>query len=191
MKILIVMVAIVLSSIALPKEEKEVQITDSKPVVSQVKKELEPIKDTPKEVIPEPVATAVIETPPPPVAALDNETITWNFLVAQGFTRNQTAGIMGNLMQEHRFQTSGDGLAQWTAGRKANMLARPDPYSINSQLNFLMSELNGGYSGVKANILASDSLENSVLVFQNQFERCGDCRQQQRIMYAYDILGRH
>jgi len=60
---------------------------------------------------------------------------------------------MGNLMQEHHFNTDGDGLAQWTGGRKANLLSRPEPYNIYTQLDFLMWELNGGYASTKNLIL--------------------------------------
>src|SRR3990167_9928557 len=38
----------------------------------------------------------------------NNEDVVWNFLIAQGFTKVQTAGIMGNLKQEHQFRTDGD-----------------------------------------------------------------------------------
>lgn len=125
-----------------------------------------------------------------PVIAPDNETSTWNFLIAQGFSREQTAGIMGNLMQEHHFRTDGDGLAQWVGTRKANLMARENPYDLHVQLNFLMEELNGGYAYAKQGILAS-SIVDATLIFQNQFERCGYCMQGQRVQYAYDILGRH
>lgn len=121
----------------------------------------------------------------------ENETITWNFLIANGFSENQTAGIMGNLMQEHRFNTTGDGLAQWTDGRKAKLYSKANPNNIYTQLNFLMSELNGGYAGVRDAIKASGSADQAVLIFQNQFERCGLCMQGQRIQYAYNILASH
>lgn len=121
----------------------------------------------------------------------ENETIAWNFFIAQGFSRNQTAGIMGNLQQEHGFRTDGDGIAQWTGGRKAALLARPDPRNIQTQLDFLMHELNGGYSKVKTAILGSSSVEQSVVIFQDQFERCGICAESKRIQFAYQILGRH
>lgn len=120
-----------------------------------------------------------------------NETITWDFLIAQGFTREQTAGIMGNLMQEHGFNTTGDGLAQWTGGRKANLMALPDPYNINTQLQFLMSELNGPYAKVRDAIKASTTVEQAVIIFQNQFERCSVCVESKRIQYAYNILASH
>lgn len=121
----------------------------------------------------------------------ENEIITWNFLLSNGFTREQAAGIMGNLRQEHGFNTTGDGLVQWTGGRKAALLSRPDPYNIYTQLEFLMYELNTGYSGVQSAIKASSSVTNAVLIFQNQFERCGICAESQRIQYAFNILASH
>ena len=120
-----------------------------------------------------------------------NESITWAFLIGKGLTREQAAGIMGNLMQEHGFNTTGDGLAQWTGGRKAALLALPDPYSIDTQLNFLWSELSGGYSKVLAQIQASTTVEASVIAFQNGYERCGICVEGKRIQYAYNILASH
>lgn len=121
----------------------------------------------------------------------ENETITWNFLIELGFTREQTAGIMGNLMQEHRFNTTGDGLAQWTGGRKAALMAMPDPYNIHTQLQFLMIELNGPYAKVRDAIKASTTVEQAVIIFQNQYERCGICAESNRIQYAYNILASH
>lgn len=124
-------------------------------------------------------------------SASENERITWFYLRNQGFSREQTAGIMGNLQQEHGFQTSGDGLAQWTGGRKARLMAMNDPYSIYTQLDFLMVELNGSYRAVKNNLLASTSIDQAVIIFQDQFERCGVCMQTRRIQFAYEIYGRY
>lgn len=121
----------------------------------------------------------------------ENEAISWNYFTSRGFSRQQTAGIMGNLMQEHGFRTDGDGLAQWTGGRKAALLSRAEPYSIYTQLDFLMYELDGGYARVKQGILGSSRVEDAVVIFQNQFERCGVCAESKRITYAYEILGRH
>jgi len=121
----------------------------------------------------------------------ENETIVWDYLMSHGFSRVQTAGIMGNLMQEHHFNTTGDGLAQWTGGRKVALYSRPYPNNIYTQLDFLMEELNGGYAGVRDAIKASSSLTESVQIFQNRFERCGICMESQRIVYAQQILGSH
>lgn len=121
----------------------------------------------------------------------ENESISWNFFLAQGFSRNQTAGIMGNLMQEHHFLTTGDGLAQWTGSRKAALMARADPYNIYTQLQFLMDELNGGYAGVRDAIKSAASVNEAVVIFQNRFERCGVCMESLRVQYAYNILASH
>ncbi len=121
----------------------------------------------------------------------ENESITWDFLIANGFSRAQTAGIMGNIMQEHKFNTTGDGLVQWTGSRKAALMSRPNPYNIYTQLDYLMYELNGGYAGVRDAIKATDSLESAVIIFQNRFERCGVCAQSMRLQYARNILASH
>jgi len=129
----------------------------------------------------------------------ENETITWEFLRTKGFSKIQTAGIMGNLMQEHRFSTSdvpgGLGIAQWTGSRRLNLIAMyPNSYTnIYSQLDYLMYEFNGGYVGVRDAIRAEDSLSAVVELFQNQFERCNPyyCMLNMRIYYASGILGSH
>lgn len=123
----------------------------------------------------------------------ENQLIVWNALINSGFSEVQSAGIMGNLMQEHGFKTSdttgGLGIAQWTSGRRNDLINRyPDSYTnIYSQVEYLLSELNGKYAGVRDAIKSSDSLVESVQIFQNSFERCGDCRESQRIIFAYDI----
>ncbi len=122
-----------------------------------------------------------------------NESITWAFLIDKGLTREQTAGIMGNLKQEHGFQTSGDGLAQWTGSRLSRLQTMyPDSSTtIQSQLDYLWYELSGPYSKVLANIRAQTTVEGAVVVFQNQYERCGVCVENRRIQFAYDILASH
>lgn len=127
----------------------------------------------------------------------DNENITWDYLISQGFSRIQTAGIMGNLMQEHGFKTSdvsgGLGIAQWIGGRRQNLMTREDPENIYVQLDFLMSELNSGYAYVRDGIKATSSLDSVVEIFQNQFERCNPvyCNYNRRVMYAQNILASH
>lgn len=129
----------------------------------------------------------------------ENENVTWNFLISQGFSRVQAAGIMGNLTQEHHFNTTdvsgGLGIAQWTGGRRTKLINEyPDSYTnIYSQLNFLMEELNGSYYGVRNAIKATDSLSKSVQIFQNSFEACNPvyCMENNRIRFAQDILASH
>ena len=125
----------------------------------------------------------------------ENEAIIWNFLKSQGFSSVQTAGIMGNLKQEHHFQTSdssgGLGIAQWTGGRRNALLAKENPYNIYTQLEYLMSELNGGYQKVQTALRSATTIEEAVQIFQNQFERCGICREEKRIEFANEIYSRY
>ena len=124
----------------------------------------------------------------------ENENITWDFLKANGFNRVQAAGIMGNLMQEHRFNTTdtpgGLGIAQWVGSRRSELMSRSNYENIYVQLDFLMEELNESPS-IMASLKSADSLTRAVQVFQNQFERCGICMEDQRVDYAQHILGSH
>jgi hypothetical protein len=70
-------------------------------------------------------------------------------------------------------------------------MSRADPSSIYTQLDFLMYELNTGYSKVQTNIKASSSVDQALVVFQNQFEACGVCHQDARLQFAYNILASH
>lgn len=155
-----------------------------------------------KQVIETPTTEIIPATPEPvapsaPSQPVDNETIAWNFFISQGFTREQTAGIMGNLQQEHGFNTSdvpgGLGIAQWMNARRDNLMARDNYLDINVQLQFLMDELNTGESSAKAAVIASGSVESATQHFQNKFERCNPtyCHLSKRINYAYQILSRH
>lgn len=125
----------------------------------------------------------------------ENESITWGYLIGKGLTREQAAGIMGNLMQEHKFNTTGDGLAQWTGSRQTRLQSMyPDTYmTIYSQLDYLWYELSGPYASVLSTIRSNDSVEAVVLAFQNKYEKCNPtyCRQDLRIQYAYNILASH
>lgn len=154
-------------------------------------------KEPPYECIDKPKTTsqsaAAATTTSQPASAGSNESIVWQRLRAAGYTRNQTAGIMGNLQQEHGFRTDGDGLAQWLGGRRANLMARANPYSIETQISFLLEELNGPYAHVKSEIKSTDSVEAVVIAFQDRYEICHPayCMQSQRINYAYGILNRY
>lgn len=158
-----------------------------------VEKETEPAPIVATETAPAPSQTVVSEPTPVVAPVQDNETYVWNALIGAGYSRNQTAGIMGNLQQEHGFNTDGDGLAQWLGNRKANLYAKANPNSIETQTAFLLEELDGPYAYVKALIKGTESVEQSMLYFQNQYERCDPnyCMPGKRIQYAQAILAKH
>jgi hypothetical protein len=159
-------------------------------------KEVEEVKAAEPVEEPAPAAPAPQPAPAPaPLQVGNNEQTIWNFLISQGFTREQTAGIMGNLQQEHNFKTEdvpgGLGIAQWIGGRRAALIGKGNYTDLNVQLNFLMEELNGSESAAKNAILASGSVEAATMAFSSKFERCGTCHNDTRIMYAYNILGKY
>ena len=122
-----------------------------------------------------------------------NEDVVWGYLKQNGFSNEQAAGVMGNLQQEHNFRTDGDGLAQWTDGRLANLLALPNARDINVQVKYLVDEMSTTESYAGELVRSATTIEDATILFQNSFERCNPlyCMQAQRIGYAYDFYGRY
>lgn len=140
-------------------------------------------------------------------AALSNNARTaFNFFVSKGLTEVQAAGVIGNLMQESSIRPTaveygggpGRGIAQWSIGGRWNRdpsnvvsfaAARGlDRWALRTQLDFIWHELTvvGGYG--YAELRAATTLSTAVKVFQNQYERCGQCAQAQRMTYAQQAL---
>lgn len=124
-----------------------------------------------------------------------NEAIAWNFFIEKGFTPEQAAGIMGNLQQEHRFNTSdvpgGLGIAQWLGGRRAALMQWENYLDIHTQLNFMMYEFNNKEYRAYNAIKRANTIEEATRAFQNHYERCGICREQTRISYAHMFYARY
>jgi hypothetical protein len=128
------------------------------------------------------IPVSIVENPS------SNRDRVWNYLIENGFTDEQAAGIMGNLRQEHGFQTSGDGLAQWMGGRKAKLMRMKNPYSLSTQLHFLVKvELAGGYSHVNTMLKKCKTVEDATVVFCNKYERPGIPAMGKRLAYAREI----
>ncbi len=140
-------------------------------------------------------------------AALGNNARTsFNFFKAKGFTDIQSAGIIGNLMQESSIRPTaveysggpGRGIAQWSIGGRWNTgthnvtrfaSARgTDRWALQTQLDFIWHELSvvGGYGLTE--IRAATTVQQAVTAFQNKFEKCGTCAQTKRIQYANQAL---
>lgn len=123
-----------------------------------------------------------------------------NFLLQKGFTVDQMIGIMGNIdVESDGFKTAvleysgggGHGLIQWTDTRWHNLeaFAKKNNKSwkdLDLQLDFLWHELN---TDEKATLQwfsshPKASIKESVLKWQNGFERCGKCHQNDRMAAA-------
>jgi len=131
----------------------------------------------------------------------------FNYFIEYGFTPQQAAGIVGNLMQESgpsldtSIEAAGSeqsyGIAQWNAATDrfdnlrsfASDLGRPWT-DLSVQLRFITHELetNSGYG--MAELRASTTIEQAMLAFQDRFERCGTCHTSSRLRYARDIYSR-
>lgn len=103
---------------------------------------------------------------------------------------------MGNLRQEHGFKTSdagaaGLGIAQWLGSRRAALEAKGNYLDLTTQLNFMLEELSGIEHVAGNAIRTAQTVEEATMAFQDKYERCGDCRQSQRIGYALEILARY
>jgi hypothetical protein len=127
--------------------------------------------------------------------SLNNEACAWHFFRSRGFTAIQTAGIMGNIQQEHRFRTAdvpgGLGIMQWMGGRRLRLLEMENPFWISTQLEFTMTELNGTYWRIRDAMFAAETIEDATRIFQNQFLRCGVCKEERRIQFAHEMYRKY
>ena len=136
-----------------------------------------------------------------------NPEIAFNFFVAYGFTPEQSAGVVGNLMKESgptldtSVEAAGSepsfGIAQWNAGagryRKllefASDLGR-DWTDLEVQLRFIIYELeNYRYLGL-SQLRAATTIPQAVAAFEEKYERPSIPDRPQRIAYARDIFTR-
>ena len=126
------------------------------------------------------------------------------FLTQRGYSENQTAAIIGNLIQENRTlapKVSNDvskaiGIAQWLGPRKQQLMARKNPYNILTQLEHLDSELKGNEHwtnniGGKKAFFSTDNVEKLTHLIRKDFERPGEheANDRARIRNAYAVLG--
>lgn len=105
---------------------------------------------------------------------------------------------MGNLTQEHHFNTSdvpveGLGIAQWTGGRRDALMQRGNYLDIHTQLQYLADELNSTEQIAGEAIRSANTVADATIAFQNKFERCNPrwCMQDQRIGYANQLLEKY
>ncbi|MGC4120936.1 MAG: phage tail tip lysozyme [Myxococcales bacterium] len=106
-----------------------------------------------------------------------------DFFMAKGLTREQAAGIAGNLFHESGFSPNavGDsgtsfGIAQWHQGRGDAMKSwtQAHGYASNSfkgQLEFLWHELNNSESNALNKLRQTTTAYDAGMSFQRYFER--------------------
>ena len=136
--------------------------------------------------------------------------IAYNYFVTYGFTPEQAAGIVGNLMQESgakmstTIKSAGSeqsyGIAQWNsaaaAGNRLGLLKEfakdlgKDWTELEVQLRFITYELETfPYLGL-ASLRAAKTVEQATIAFETKYERPSDPNRSGRIAYAQDVYKR-
>jgi hypothetical protein len=140
------------------------------------------------------------------LSSSSNAHAAFTFFVGKGLTHAQSAGVVGNLMQESNVDPAsrqpgglGRGIAQWSVGdrwdhRSGDNLAAfarnhgGSTMSLQTQLEFLWYELETFPSFGLASLRDASSLSAAEYAFQEHYEACGRCNQPKRLQNARDVL---
>lgn len=140
-------------------------------------------------------------------AALPGNTqAAFNFFVSKGLTKIQSAGIIGNLIQESNIDPGavqsdgpGRGIAQWSVGGRWDTTPNDNltsfanahglqPGALNTQLEFIWYELTTFPGYGLSSLRAATTVTDAVTVFQDKYEICGACNSSRRIALAQEVL---
>jgi hypothetical protein len=143
----------------------------------------------------------------------DNIEKAYNFFVTKGLKNFQSAGIIGNLMQESGVNPKsnqsggpGRGIAQWSEGGRWEQLKKfvsnPDNFddgktreaeSLEGQLAFLWHEMEkvAPWNETLPAIKGTQTVEQATEVFENKFEKAGIPNMPNRIKYARQVLDKY
>jgi hypothetical protein len=125
------------------------------------------------------------------VGLTENELAAYTFFVGKGLTPAQSAGIVGNLMQESNVnpEEPGGGIAQWIGSRWNPDLQTGVPSTdLVNQLNYLWGELNGPYSGALTALQATSDPTSAAAVISNDYEEPGIPDLSNRESYATTVF---
>lgn len=126
----------------------------------------------------------------------DNAAVIRQFLASKGLTPAQIAGVLGNLQEESGLDPNAlnpreqaIGLGQWEGGRRSALQRfaaerGTSETDLQTQLDFLWSELNGPESNALAKLKATSSPADAAAAWDQFYERSAGTTRQQRIDYA-------
>jgi len=129
----------------------------------------------------------------------------FNFLKGKGLNEIQSASIVGNLEQENgKFDTKmtnsigATGIAQWYKTRADALRSKGNYTHINTQLNYLLEELNGNKhwstkAGGRDAFFKAKDLKTATQIFRKDFERPGEAEahDNKRYKYALNVIGKN
>ena len=128
------------------------------------------------------------------------------YFVRKGLTKRQSAGIVGNLMQESQVNPRavqqggpGRGIAQWSAGGRWDTSAGDNVtayannhgesrWALDTQLDFTWHELTAFPTYGLHDLRGRTTIAGATIAFMTDFERCGECLSSQRIEYAHEVF---
>lgn len=140
----------------------------------------------------------------------NNVQIAYSFFVANGFSPTQSAGIVGNLMEESgpslnpaiTNSIGAHGIAQWLGGRltqeKLWVTAQSgNPDSLGGQtgkpkgqLDFIIQELKTTFTSVRDKVKSANNLSDVVHEWNTQYEISG-ASDAPRLAYAQQVLSKY
>lgn len=123
----------------------------------------------------------------------------FNFFMGKGLTDFQSAGIVGNFMQESGCNPEsvqqggpGRGLAQWSVGGRwpadGHLMTGNVGNDMAAQLNYVWSELQGGFAATLTQLKATTNVTDATTVFEATYEIAGIAALDKRIAYAQQAL---
>jgi hypothetical protein len=123
----------------------------------------------------------------PPAAGNDPQAIARQFFLNKGLTQEQATGVVRRLNIESglgtgAFNPTGGGqgaygIAQWRGPRQQALLASSDPHSLQGQLNFAWSELQGPESKTLAQLKQAKTEQQAYDTWTSSYERPGPTKE--------------
>lgn len=122
------------------------------------------------------------------------------FFKSKGFTDEQTAGIIGNLIHESGLDPTrlnpndkgkkSEGIAQWRAERRDALIKKygANYKDLDNQLNFIYAELLDGEKLAYRYVKLSKNVTDATVNFDNYYERSDGLSRGARIGYAKGVL---
>ena len=141
-----------------------------------------------------------------PLVGATNTEQAYRFFVTKGLSPVQSAGIVGNLIQESGVNPSshqggggpGRGIAQWTVTERWVTLLQfasnnnMDPWALNTQLNFLWLELTTSYKrSTYDKLILETTIVGATQTFEVNFERAGIPNMAARIKNAQRVYDQY
>ena len=141
--------------------------------------------------------------PPSPTVQGNRAQQAFDFFVAQGWSREQSAGLVGNLIQESNLnpaalnpRENAQGIAQWTPtggrqARVASFLGRSIlQSSFEDQLRAIQWELTNGERSAGLRLRQAVSVDQATAVVDRFYERSAGTELSQRVSHARALLAR-